>query len=75
MFWENSVWNYHKLGLLVAFFVFFLVSPPVYKFILKYNYNSWMAAITIGILTWGFVFLILHGYTSKRDNNSIVEDT
>jgi hypothetical protein len=75
MFWENSIWNYHKLGLLVAFFVFFLVSPPIYRFISRYNYNSWMVAITIGILTWGFVFLILHGYTSKRDNNSIVEDT
>lgn len=75
MHWENSIWNYHKLGLIVAFFVFFLVSPPIYKFILKYNYNSWMTAITIGILTWGFVFLILHGYTSKRDNNSVIEDS
>jgi hypothetical protein len=75
MKWENSLWNYHKLGLIVAFFVFLLVSPPIYNFISKYNYNNWMVSITIGILTWGFVFLILHGYTNKPDDNEVIIDT
>jgi O-antigen/teichoic acid export membrane protein len=75
MKWENSLWNYHKLGLIIAFFVFFLVSPPIYKFILRYNYSAWWAAFTIGILTWGFVFLILHGYTSRKDNNEVIVDS
>ena len=73
MKWENSLWNYHKLGILMAIFVFLLVSPPIYKFILKYNYSQWWAAITIAILVWGFTFLILHGYTSKRANNEVIQ--
>lgn len=75
MKWENSLWNFHKLGLIVAFFVFLLVSPPIYNFISRYNYNNWMVSITIGILTWGFVFLILHGYASKPDDNEVIIDT
>lgn len=73
MFWQNSLWNYHKLGLIIAFIVFFLVSPPILKFIYRYNYSGWWAAFTIGILTWGFAFLILHGFSSKRDNNEVIQ--
>jgi len=75
MKWENSLWNYHKFALLVAFLVLFLVSPPILKFIYKYNYSGWWAAFTIAVLVWGFTFLMLHGYTSKRDNNEVIIDT
>jgi len=75
MNWENSIWNYHKLGLIIAFFVFFLVSPPIWTFINKYNYSPWWAAITVGILTWGFTFLVIHGYTNKKDNHEIIIDS
>ena len=73
MNWQNSLWNYHKLGLFVAFLVFFLVSPPVYKFINRYNYSAWWTAFTIGILTWGIVFLMLHAYAGKRDNHEVIQ--
>lgn len=75
MNWENSIWNYHKLGLIIAFFVFFLVCPPIWNFINRYNYSPWWAAVTVAILTWGFTFLIIHGYTNKKDNHEIIIDS
>ncbi len=73
MYWQNSLWNYHKLGLFIAFFVFFLVSPPIYKFINRYNYSPWWAAFTIALLTWGFSFLMLHAFSTKRDNHEVIQ--
>ena len=73
MYWQNSLWNYHKLGLFISFFVFFLVSPPIYKFINRYNYSAWWAAFTIAILVWGFSFLMLHAFSTKRDNHEVIQ--
>jgi hypothetical protein len=73
MYWENEIWNYHRIGIFVAVFVFILVSPPVLKLIDKYTYNGYWIAFVIALLVWSFTFLFLHIYTAKGAND-IIDD-
>jgi hypothetical protein len=65
MEWEVSIWNYHKLALIVSLWVFILVSPPVYKFISSNMRTPIWTAIVIALLVWSFVFIILHTFSGK----------
>jgi hypothetical protein len=65
MEWEVSIWNYHKLALIVSLWVFILVSPPVYKFLLVNSSSQIWVSIVIALLVWSFVFIILHTFSGK----------
>ena len=66
MEWEVSIWNYHKLALIVSLWVFILVSPPVYKFLASNVRSQIWTSIVIALLVWSFVFIILHTFSGKN---------
>jgi hypothetical protein len=75
MRWESITWNYHKLGLVIALFVFILLIPPVYTFLQKSTVNGYWSAFVVALLVWSFVFIMLHIYTGRRnqqDNDASV---
>ncbi len=74
MEWEVSIWNYHKLALIVSLWVFILVSPPVYKFLASNVRNQIWTAIVIALLVWSFVFIILHTFSGKSKITSGNDD-
>lgn len=74
MEWDTSIWNYHKLALIVGLWVFILVSPPVYRFLYS-NVNSGMwLAFVIALLVWIFVFIILHTFSGKSKYSTSADE-
>lgn len=72
MKWEVSLWNYHKIGLIVALFVFILLCPPILPYVQR-NTRSWFfTALFYALVVWSFLFIMLHVYSSK--NQHTMED-
>lgn len=67
MEWQVSLWNYHKLAIIVSLWVFILVSPPVYKFLYSNVTSQIWLAVVIALLVWSFVFIILHTFAGKNN--------
>jgi hypothetical protein len=74
MQWQTSIWNYHKLALIVSLWVFILVSPPVYRFLQSNVVNGIWLAFVIALLVWIFVFIILHTFSGKSKYNTSADE-
>jgi uncharacterized membrane protein YhaH (DUF805 family) len=74
MTWDMSIWNYHKLALLSALFVFILLSPPVITFFQRSVKSQYWFAFVIALLIWSFIFIMLHVYSSKNKYNRSADD-
>jgi uncharacterized membrane-anchored protein YhcB (DUF1043 family) len=73
MDWQHSIWNYHKLALVVSLLIFILLSPPIFNFFKRSTTSMFWVAFVIALIVWSFVFLILHIYTDKYKKHQIVE--
>jgi len=74
MQWQTSIWNYHKLALIVSLWVFILVSPPVYRFLQSNVTNGLWLAFVIAMLVWIFVFIILHTFSGKSKYSTSADE-
>lgn len=70
MQWEVSLWNYHKLAILVSIWVFILLTPTVYNFLRRNTRNQFWLAFVIALLVWSFVFIILHVYSGTYSHTN-----
>lgn len=57
------------MGLLVALFVFILLSPPIITFIQKGTDSWFWFAFVNGLIVWSFVFIMLHTYAGQNNHN------
>jgi hypothetical protein len=74
MTWDMSLWNYHKLALLSAIFIFILISPPIYPFLKNHTTSQYWVAFIIALIVWSFIFMMLHVYSSKNKFNRSSDD-
>lgn len=73
MKWEVSFWNYHKIGLLLAIFIFILLSPPIFPYVQR-NTASWFwMALFFSFVVWSFIFILLHTYSGRNKNSLSTE--
>ena len=76
MKWQASLWNYHKIGLIVSLFTFIILIPPISTFIRVNTMNVYWFAFVIALLVWSFIFIILHILDGKRiqqDNDAMID--
>jgi hypothetical protein len=74
MYWDMSLWNYHKLSLMTAIFIFILLYPPVLSYIQRGTNSAIWTAIVIALLMWSFIFIMLHFYSSKNKHTQSADD-
>jgi len=75
MQWQYSLYNYHKLALIVSILVFILLSPPIFKFFQRNTSSMFFVALIIALIVWSFTFIILHILTYKYNSIAAVDET
>ncbi len=71
MEWQHSIWNYHKIALIISLFVFIMLSPPIFTFFRKSTNSMFWVALVIALITWSFIFIVLHIYMDKYKTNQV----
>ena len=66
MQWTYSIYNFHKLALLVSLLVFILIYTPVFTFFQRNTNSRFFVALVIALIVWSFTFLILHELSNKN---------
>ena len=74
MTWDMSLWNYHKLALLSALFVFILLCTPIFNYLQRNTRSQYWVALIIALLVWSYIFIMLHVYSSKNKYNRSSDD-
>jgi len=73
MDWEHSIWNYHKIALIIGLLIFILLTPPFMKFFVSHTKNGYWVAFVIALIIWSFVFIILKIYGSVNKRNQLID--
>lgn len=66
MQWTYSIYNFHKLALLVSLLVFILIYTPVFTFFQRNTSSRFFVALIIALIVWSFTFIILHSFSIKN---------